>query len=383
MLLLNMSNKLTSRLQLYFIFILLFSLLVFWPSFKLALTGDDYLSLYRIQNINLENLNYFEKLRSIFLRDYGPQDTFVAIVHHFFGFYALPYYLISFIARFLAACSFYPLIKYITKNKFSAIFSVMFFSVTTTGLETTDWVFNAPSYFAIIFLNFFLLNYLKNDESKTISPKSVALYLLTIIIQPIRMLFLPGLIILKEIYSYVYSKTKKNYFTIKSIVVYLLVFVVLMFISDYGNTIGLSSDGVATTTGFWDSRLGKYFFGFKEMYDNQNYKYLLFPMGQLGSIFIPNNSIPSKFVFLTGIKMLLYVVVPLYFLFLLTIWKFKIEFKIKERVISIIALAGAFWLLSIWYLFSVNLIGHMHSHNIVSLMIGGLILPSLLIIHYS
>lgn len=143
--------------SLKFFLIILISLIVLYPSFNLALTGDDYLGLWRYNFYTSGRVGKVWDPISFFLTDYGPQDTFTAIIHYFVGFNSTPYYLFSFLFRLLAAFSFIPLIYYITKNKFAAVFTGLFFSVITTGLETTNWSFNAPSYLAILFLNLFLL----------------------------------------------------------------------------------------------------------------------------------------------------------------------------------------------------------------------------------
>src|SRR5260221_8273017 len=85
--------------------ILTVSVFVLAPSFNLALTGDDYLGLWRYnQSMHSGNWNWF----SYWLTDYGPQDTITFLIHHYFNFDARAYYLFSFVFRFLAALSFLP-----------------------------------------------------------------------------------------------------------------------------------------------------------------------------------------------------------------------------------------------------------------------------------
>ena len=138
----------------YFIFfVVLVNLFLFLPSFQLALFGDDWLTLWRY-SIYLGpkasgGWNHFTYL----FTSYGPQDILMGLLQKVFGYQSIYYYLTSFILRLLAAFSLYPLIMYLTKNKLSAYFSITFFLVTTIGIETTNWVFNMPSYISIVFLN--------------------------------------------------------------------------------------------------------------------------------------------------------------------------------------------------------------------------------------
>ncbi len=156
------------RTKSFFVFILpllILSLLVFWPSFKLHLTGDDYLGLWRYHYYLDGHTTGIWNNLNFFLTDYGPQDTFTAIIHHFFDFQPIYYYLFSYLLRLLAAFSFFPLILSLTNNKNAAYLAILFFAITTTGLETTDWSFNMPSYLAIALMNTFLFVYLKARKS--------------------------------------------------------------------------------------------------------------------------------------------------------------------------------------------------------------------------
>ncbi len=86
-----------------FVTILFLQLLALWPSFNLALFGDDWLVFWRaISHIGVYTPTNFNHL-TYFLTPYGPQDLTMGFISSVFGYSALPYYIISFILRLIVA----------------------------------------------------------------------------------------------------------------------------------------------------------------------------------------------------------------------------------------------------------------------------------------
>ena len=172
-----------------FALIAMLALIIFYPSFNLALFGDDWLAFWRYsQFLGPKSSGQWNHL-TYFLTPYGPQDILMGILQQVYNYQSTWYYLISYLLRLTAAFSFYPLVLYLTKNKLSAIFAVLFFSVTTVGLDTTNWVFNMPSYITIALFNLFLYFFLKAREHKKILLLLVSgvLYYAAYVTTPIRM----------------------------------------------------------------------------------------------------------------------------------------------------------------------------------------------------
>lgn len=168
--------------------IIIISFLTFSPSFKLALFGDDWLAFFRFkQHIDpgTGQWNYF----SYYLTPYGAQDIIMGLLYKIYGFNSSYYYLTSYILRLIAAFSLYPLVMYLTKSKISSLYAVTFFSLTTIGLDTTNWVFNMPSYITIslFFVSLYFFISQRDDQKVSRLLISGTLYYLAYITAPIRM----------------------------------------------------------------------------------------------------------------------------------------------------------------------------------------------------
>lgn len=77
---------------LYVLIILDVSVFVLYPSFNLALTGDDYLGFWRYNETLAGRQDGPRTPLSYFFIDYGPQDITTAIIHSFVGWNAKYYY---------------------------------------------------------------------------------------------------------------------------------------------------------------------------------------------------------------------------------------------------------------------------------------------------
>lgn len=187
-----------------FAIVLVVSLLVMYPTFRLSLWGDDWIvfwwSTRFLESKDLGNWNYF----SLYFTAYGPMDVLVGtFMRHLYGFNSTYYYLTSFTFRVLASFSLYPLALYLTKDRFAAFFAMLFFSITTIGLESTDIVVLIPSFIALIFLNFFLYFYLKareNGNKRSYMFFAGSFFILAMVTAPIRMTGLIPTILVIEIF---------------------------------------------------------------------------------------------------------------------------------------------------------------------------------------
>ncbi len=356
------------RAKYFFLFgflLLILSLLVFWPSFNLHLTGDDYLGLWRyhyyLDGHTTGSWNNF----IFFLTDYGPQDTFTAIIHHFFGFQPAYYFFFSYILRLLAAISFFPLIVLLTKNKTAAYFAMIFFAITTTGLETTDWSFNMPSYLAIALMNFFLFVYLKarDKNSYRLFFLSAFIFYLTIIAQPIRMTFLPGALILFEFYLLFRNR---NLSALKATIVHVSVFaavMVIVYVTGFvGNSIGAGETLTDRLNGGWKKVFANNFSALIPYLLEGKYYLFTYPFGIFGSTIFPSTLIPADYQILTPIKAFFKLLLPMFLLFVLFI-----RFGPSRKPLIAAVIWSAFVFLTFSGLFQ-------HALNIsqfVSMLIGG------------
>ncbi len=211
--------------------------LAFFPIFNLHLVGDDYITVGVYQHyLATYPKGIFSVVNYIF-SDWGVQDTIAYIFYTVSGFQPQLRYLFSFVVRFIAALSLIPLIFYITKNKLASTISALFFAITVIGIQTSDWAVTAPNFIAIVLLNLFLLAYFKLQKRSDSKAYLITgfLFIITIVACPTRMVFLPGFIILYEIYLIVTERSttrnlaRMSFFTV--------LFVVLLSVTHIGNSI--------------------------------------------------------------------------------------------------------------------------------------------------
>lgn len=198
------------------IIIFLISLYTFLPSFNLGLFGDDWVSLWMYMRYFgpgaiAGETNYF----TYFLSGYGPYEITMGLLYKFFGLNDSIYYIFSYAFRLLAAFAVWPLIFYLTRSKLASFYGSLFLSITTIGLETTNWVFNLTSYLAIANLALFLLFFVKSREET--KPKlfifAAAFFYLAHIFAPIRMTgLLPFTLILEIFLNLRSTKINKSSF---------------------------------------------------------------------------------------------------------------------------------------------------------------------------
>jgi len=355
-----------------FILILVASLIVLYPSFRLGFDGDSYLTLWRYQfyqristgNILLHNIKYF-------FTDYGPQDTFFAFIHKVFGLNPLPFYIISFVLRLIASLSFFPLVYALTKNKTAAFVSSLFFSITSTGLETTNWVFNMPSYTAILFLNIYLLLTVKFLLSKRVRYfiLSLIFFVATIVFQPIRMIFLPFYVILLEFFIYLQNRNMGNFvkLVIKSTIILIIVSGVLL-TTNIGNSVGLNIN-TSNSNKNLNSSFSNFFSTLNTSFVKRDARLIYYPLAQIGNIVFPSDLLTARFEILNTPTRLaiISIFLNLSFLFILSALKKQLRFSSKT-VISFL-FASLIWT-TFFIIFEYNHKDYFTFNNFISEQVG-------------
>lgn len=325
--------------------IIVISYLVLSPSFKLALTGDDYLTYWRYLLYLGPNSTSGMNLLEFLLTDYGPQDSIFALIYNFAKFNALPYYIISFLLRLFASFTFFPLVFKLTKNKIAAWVGVLLFSVISTGLETTNWVFNMPSYIAIGVMNLFLyklLDYLDKNK-KTDLFLSVVLFIGAILSQPIRMMFMPLLAILLSGYYLVFDKNKV---TIKKFalltIMFITIVVALLKFSSIGNSIGATESSEARSSlGIFATTFSQ-FQTVTSMLQKGDYSIFLIYISNIGAALIPNTIIPSRIDDIYSNSSLAYLVMFTFAIYLLLL-KVLTHARGKGNKVPMFIVMGVVW----------------------------------------
>lgn len=365
------SGKLNINFMLIpFILIAILSFLVFYPSFSLALFGDDWLAFWRYsQFLGPKSSGQWNHL-TYFLTPYGPQDILMGILQQIYNYQSTWYYLISYLLRLSAAFSFYPLVLYLTKNKLSAIFAVLFFSITTTGLDTTNWVFNMPSYVTIAFFNLFLLFFLKaRDNTKLLLP-STLLYYLAYITAPIRMHGSLPFILLIELFYFFQNRNLK---TLKKVVlrftVILLVFLVIRYTG--------SSQGPPQEAS------ERFFLGIKAMItflSEGRFDFIFYPIIMFGSMIIPDFLFFSTQI-LSKSKLLFSVLLPAFLLFLpISFLILKNIYSDKLKLLKQILVTTTLWTFVIILNHQANMTTFNNSRYIYLLLIGGYVILTIIVL---
>ena len=276
--------------------IITLSLLAFYPTFNLSLFGDDWMTFWRyLQYLGPSSSRQWNHI-SYFLTSYGPQDIIMGLLQKVYGFNSFNYQLTSYILRLIASFSLYPVAWYLTKNKLAAFFAVTFFSITAIGLETTDWVFNMPSYIAIIFLNLFFYFYLrltKEQNVRLLIPTGI-FFFAAILSQPIRMHGVLPFILMMELFwlwqNYSYGKLKQMLIRLGCLLSLFLFILLVLSNSPVVTGGGLFTDGVRAIS---------------ELINKGTTNFLLNPIITIGSLFVPSITSTQPFLLLLGTSILI------------------------------------------------------------------------------
>ncbi len=127
----------------------LLGIILFWPTFSLALYGDEWQMLWFGKAVNLQK--YQITSEDIWGAYWNEMAVFTWIFDSL-GNNGSYYYFFSYICRFLAAAFFYWFLYSQFYSKKIAFLGSVFFMVSPIGIEATDWVRNFDSYLGIIFL---------------------------------------------------------------------------------------------------------------------------------------------------------------------------------------------------------------------------------------
>lgn len=283
---------------LLFIIVFLTGLVIFFPTFQLSLYGDDWLVFWRYSYFYpVEYTPSIWNHISHFLTRYGSQDIFTSLLKSVFGYQSTYYYITSFLFRMLAAFSLYPLIFYLTKSKLATFFAMLFFTVTTIGLETTEYLAHIPSYIGLTFFNLFLYYFLRsrdNKEGKKLLYSGIFFYL-TFIIAPIRMTgFLP-FIFLIEIFWLLQNLNLKIFKKAASRLSFIIL--IFLFINISGNPFLFPSqqaDEKPQSNMFLINQTTDSLSNMLEQLNNGRFDFLFYPIISFGSMFIPDTTLPFQ-----------------------------------------------------------------------------------------
>lgn len=313
------------------LFIIGVCILTFLPAFHLGLFGDDWLAFFRyLQYLGPNSTGTWNHL-SYFLTSYGPGDMTMGLLQKIFGYHAFYYQLTSFILRLLAAFSIYPLAFYLTKNRTASFLSILFLAVTTIGIETTNWVFNMPSYVAIIFLNIFLYLYLKTKETNRLKYLSLAglFFVLAILSQSIRMLGVFPFVLFLELFWIFQDRSRMALKKALMRISFLsLLFIILFWV--------LSGSPVIAGPNLITQGLN----AFSGLFNKGKVDFLLNPVITLGSIFAPETIFKTNKFFDLGLG-----------ISILIIWIILLKNNFRNRIIAT-SLFFSFSLIIFSYLFA-------------------------------
>lgn len=339
-----------SKLLLGSCFIILVSLLTFLPSFNLALFGDDWLAIWRY----LEHLgpraptpdqwNHF----TYFLTPYGAQDILMGFLNNLYGFQSSYYYIISFILRLFAAFTLYPLVFYLTKNRLATFFAILFFSITIIGLDTTNWVFNMPSYITVGLFNLTLYFFIKSREETHFKQIffSAFFYYFAYIIAPIRM---HGSLLCLFLLEVFWTLQRGDFKTFKKALMrFAIILVIFLFIRFTGQSLGPTNE--------ISERLTQGFSMSITLLNQGRLDFIFHPFIILGSMIIPDFLI-QQMVGTSDIDFttFFFSILPLFFFTLLLLLLTNSSRDISKRFFLKFLSFSVFWVILSWIFFPKNI----------------------------
>lgn len=352
------------RYLIFFLIVIAVSLFAFYPAFGLGLFGDDWLAFWKfMQNLGPGSESRHWNYLSYYLTSYGPQDIIMTFLRNFFGYKSAPYYVTSYILRLAAAFSLYPLVFYLTKNKFATYIAILFFSVTLIGFDTTNWVFNMPSYLGMAFFSLFLFMFLKSREEEGYKYLLISglFYYIAYTASPIRFTGLLPFIFVIELFYLAVNHSKK---TIKKVVLRVLfILLIVLLISKTGTSMGAASD--------WKERFLGGVTMSQTFLSSGRFDFLFYPIVAFGGMITPDNIMPVSKQFILKSD-LLFSLLPIYLLFLIIFVAITTDIPNKgKNYLWKTILAGIVWLFIIMLIFINNRITFSAGKFIFLLAIGG------------
>lgn len=343
--------------------IILISYLTLKSSFNLALFGDDWLAFSIYDQLLGPNSSSHWNHLTFFLSPYGSQQL-MAFFRMMWGYDSTYYYMINFAFRMVAAFSFIPLVYYLTKDKFSAYFAVLFFAITVIGLDATNWVFNMTSYITIALFNLFLYLFIKHRDTNKLSDLLIGglLYYIGYIIVPVRMHGSLPFIFLFELFWIFQNRNIKT--VKKASLRFALILFIFLFIRFTGTSMGPPVEaaerlqiGLSTTLNL----LGQ-----------GRTDFLFYPIIMFGTMFIPYFLNPFSIPVLSFKQMLIHLIAPsllIFSVFLLFILSNSNKLRNKSSISLFII--SFIWSILVIFLQKMNMNTLTSGDSIFSLLIGG------------
>lgn len=337
--------------------IIVISLFTLYPSFKLALFGDDWQQIFHYFLYLGPKSSVFDHL-TYFVGGYGAFGVITGISYLAFGHDYKMYYIFSYIYKLLSAFAIFPLAFYLTRSKLAAFYASLFLSVTIIGLESTNWVVNSPAYLAVANLSLFLYFFLKSRENlKPLYFIGAAIFFyLAHIFAPVRMTGLLPFTIILEIFLYIKSPNIKL-----SSIRLVILFVVFAIITVTGASAGRTD----TLAGQASKTLFSGFSQIAAALDKGRTDFLFYPVMTVGRIVVPDTTAIKIF------PMLIYLIV-----FMAV---FYANANKSKKVIAGIAVGIAVWSLISMLIYESNKLT-LSARDALSLAIGGYFLTTAIIL---
>lgn len=346
-----------------FAVILLISLFTLYQTFSLNLLGDDWLAFFRyFQHLGPESPGQWNHL-TYFLTPYGAQDIMMGLMQKIVGYASTWYYFTSFVLRMFAAFSLFPLIFYLTKSKLGSIFAVLFFAVTVTGFDTSNWSSNMTTYITIALFNLFLYYFLKSRVINPFKlfPIAALLYYLAYVTTPIRMHGSLPLIFLLEAFWVIQERNVK---TLKKVGIRLAIFIGIFLVIRYTG----HSQGPAEEV---NQRLGLGIKAMSDMLSTGRFDFIFYPLVIFGSMIIPD-FILYPFQVVAKKQLFWSALLPAFLGFITLVALFVKELPvIKLKFSKHIAIGAIFWMLVVILVHQANLTSFNNSQYLILLLVGG------------
>lgn len=292
------------------------------------------------------------------------------------GYDSTWYYLTSYLLRLGAALSLYPLVFYLTKSKLGSVFAILFFAVTVTGFDTTNWSSNMATYITIALFNLFLYYFIKSREINSIKffPVAAILYYLAYVITPIRMHgSLPFIFFLESFWVI----QERNVKTLKKVALRLVIILGVFLVIRYTG----QSQGPAEEAA---QRFGLGIKAMSEALSTGRFDFLFYPLVMFGSMIIPD-FILYPFQIISKKQLLWSALLPSFFGFLtLSILLLKELSVPKAKFLKGITIGAVGWMFIVILVHQTNLITFNNSQYLILLLVGGfsVILAGLLFINF-
>lgn len=243
--------------------LLVIGLSVHHPSFNLSLYGDDWIDVFQYRT-HIEPYAHFSPLPGLlkYLAPYGFTIFLIGNVFKIFGTLYAPYFVTSFLFRFLASVGFFLILQemsgliYQKATMITKVLSFLFtvlFLVGYTGIQTTDWAHYMNIYLATGLFLFSLTFQLKFYSSYSLKHMFLSLVLLALclIVGSLRLYPILVLMPITDLCFYLLNKTQVHS---KRIIIKMLIFLCLGLIfwgiGLFGSPFGFYSYGEWTITKF-------------------------------------------------------------------------------------------------------------------------------------